>query len=144
MSAIQPLSHLIDQSSKILSKEERLLLEAELFICTCKELKEIFREKYRNYFYIMKFTMEMENIMLESSFLRLIIQDILSTEEYNLEGIAYYADIHEDVLREIVIGCNANPSAIILQRIIELHRSIRRELYRSIVKKVTEENLLAA
>lgn len=144
MSAIQPLFNLVSKNFNKLSKEEHVLLEAELFISICMELKEIFREQHKEYFHLIYFTMEMENTMLEANFLRLIIRDILASEEYTLEGIAHYTDTHEDVIQDIIRGCNANPSALLLQRIIELHRSIRRELYLAIIKKITNENLMAA
>jgi hypothetical protein len=144
MSAIQPLFYLVSQNLKELSKKESFLLEAELLLYVCKALKEFFRERHKNYFCLIKFTMEMEDNMLETNFLRLILQDILSTDEYSIEGIAHYIDTPEDVLQEIVMGYNTNPSAKLLQRVIELHRSVRRDLYRSIIKKMTEENLAAA
>lgn len=144
MPAIQPLFFLFNKNVKKLSKNECFLLEASLLTYICRELKEIFKEKHKTYFCLAKFTKEMEDIMLEANFVRLIIQDILSSGEYNLEGIAHYIDTHEDVVQEIMIGNNTNPSAQLLQRIIELHKSIRRELYLTIIKKMTEENLAAA
>ena len=40
-------------------------------------------------------------------------------------------------------GLNTSPSAIFLRKIIELHRSIRPELYREIMRKITTEYLAA-
>lgn len=139
MSAAEPLSHLIGINSCELSKEENILLEAELFTLICGELREIFREQYKDYFRLMKFTVKKENIMLETKFVRLIIQDILSTKEYNLKGIACYANTHEDVVQELVSGLNISPSVALFRRIIELHRSVRRDLYQMLVKKITEK-----
>ena len=82
--------------------------------------------------------------MLEANFVRLIIKDILATEEYNLKGIAYYTDTHEDVVQEVIDGRNTNPSATLLRRSIDLHRLVRRDLYHSIVKKIATEYLAVA
>jgi len=123
-------------NQKILTKEENILLEAELFVHICKELKEYHREQYKDYFRLMKFTRKMEDAMLEANFLRLIIQDILSTEEYDLKGIAYYTGIHEDAIEEVILGRNMTPSAMLLQRSIELHQSVRRDLYLMMMKKL--------
>src|SRR5258706_15604165 len=98
MSAIEPLCRLMKINSSVLSYEENFLLELELFARICEELKEIFREQYRDYFRLMKFTLEKENHMIETRFIQLIIKDILSTNEYNLKGIAYYTDTFEDVV----------------------------------------------
>lgn len=136
MSAMEPLCSLIGINPSKLTKEEVFILEAVLFANICKELKEFFREQNKDYFRLMKFNIEMENVMLESKFVRLIIQDILSTEEYNLRGIACYTDTHEDVVNEVFVGRNTNPSGVLLQRVIELHRTVRRDLYDTIIKKL--------
>src|SRR5437879_3074838 len=129
MSAIEPLYSLMGINTSKLTKEEKHLLEAELFIRVCEELKDYLRMAYREYFRLMKFTVEQENAMLDANFLNFIIRDILTSKEYSIEGIAYYANTHEDVIHDVTSGQNTNPSAILLRRIIQLHRSIRRELY---------------
>ncbi len=144
MSAIEPLCRLIGVVPGQLTLEQSFLLEADLFTRICEELKEIFRKRHRDYFRLMKFTNEMGNMMLETKFVRLIIQDILATGEYNLGGIAHYTDTHEEVIEEVMIGRNVSPSAIFLRKLIDLHRSVRREVYEEIVKKVTENYLAVA
>ena len=140
MSAVEPLCKLIGISTNKLTREENILLEADLFVRICEELKEIFRKQFKDYFRIMKFNQKKENAMLEANFARLIIQDILSTEEYNLNGIAHYADTYEDVVEEVVNGRNISPTAIFIRRIIELHRSVRRDLYNAIIKKISGQD----
>jgi hypothetical protein len=71
--------------------------------------------------------------------LRCIINDILMTEEYTLSGIACYTQTPEEIVYDLAIGLNTNPSAIFLRKIIELHRFIRRELYASIIEKIIIE-----
>ena len=139
MSAIEPLCHLAKINRTNLSTEEYSLLEAELFIRICEELKEFFRNQHKNYFQLMRFNLEKENIMLEKNLGRLITNDILSTEEYNINGIANYSDTPPDVIQEIIDGRNLRPSATFLLRIIELHRLIRRDLYDAIIKKVIKQ-----
>lgn len=138
MSAIEPLRKMmeIDQS---LTHQENLLLELELFSRICEELKELFREKYKNYFYLMNLTIEKENHMLESSLIQFIINDILATGEYTLKGIARYTGSFEDVVVESMTGVNKYPSAIFLRKLIDLHRSVRRDVYDLIMKKVLEK-----
>jgi hypothetical protein len=140
MAAMEPLCHLAGLKSSRLTKEENLILEANLFTCVCEELKEIFRKQYKDYFHLLNFTRDMENAMLEKYFVRLIINDILSTKEYTLSGIARYTNTHEDVVEEILLERNTNPSALFLRRLIELHRSIRPTLYSAIMKKI--QNIL--
>ncbi|EKD71851.1 MAG: hypothetical protein ACD_46C00083G0001, partial [uncultured bacterium] len=121
MPAIEPFCHFIGINSYKLTKEEMLLLEADLLAHICEELKEVFRTQHKDYFRLMKLNKEKEDAMLEAKLARLIIQDILSTKEYTLIGIASYTDSHEDVVQEILDGRNINPSATLLRKIIALH-----------------------
>jgi hypothetical protein len=139
MSAMQRWCDVLGICCKNLTNEEYLLFEAGIFIRICKELKEIFGKKHYSFFQLMKFTIEMENDMLEVEFLRFIIRDILATEEYDLKGIANYTNTHEDVVEEVIFGLNLNPSGSFLQRMIELHRSVRKDLYQIIFKKIISE-----
>jgi CTP:phosphocholine cytidylyltransferase-like protein len=142
MSAIEPLCHLIGIKPGKLSRIEYFLLESEIFRCICDGLKEFFRKKYRDYFDLMKFNLEKENKMLENNLVRFVTNDILSTKEYNLHGIAYYSDTPADVIQEVIDGRNSRPSATFLWRMIELHRSVRRELYDAIIKEIINNYLL--
>lgn len=144
MSAPEPFRNLIRINAAKLSKEECILLEAELFVRICEELKEVFRKQHKDYFRFMKFSLNMENTMLESNFIRLIIKDIMSTGEYTLQGIACYTDTHEDIIHELAAGLNTKPLATCLWKTIELHRSVRPELYNAIVKKVASEYVAVA
>jgi hypothetical protein len=139
MPAMRPLCHLMGVNLPKLSKEEHLFLEAELFVRICEELKEIIREQNKDYFRLMKFNTEKENAMIEANFISCIMNDILSTQEYNLPGIAYYTDTPEDVVYEVVAGRNTNPSLSLSRRVIELHVSVRPKLYRSIMSKIISE-----
>lgn len=139
MSAPEPLSQLIGINPAKLSQGENILLEIELFSRIYEELKEVFRHQYREYFHFMKLNKEMENTMLESKLIRFIIQDILSSKEYTIEGIACYAATHADIIYEAYMELNQQPSAALLRKIIELHRTVRRDLYQKITKKITLE-----
>lgn len=136
MPAIQSWCNFARISSENLTKKEIILLEAELFVRVCEELKEMIRAQYKNYFKLINLSLEMENTMLEENFLRIIINDILATNEYDLKGIAYYANTHEDIVQEIIYGYNVNPSVVIFRRIMELHRMVREEVYSAILKKI--------
>jgi hypothetical protein len=125
-----------------LSKEENFLIEAELFTRVCEKLKEIYQAKYKNYFQLIKYGKEKEIEMLDDSFTRCIINDILATEEYTLSGIAYYTQTPEEIVFELACGNITNPSVVFFRKIIELHRSVRSDLYREIVEKILSEYLV--
>lgn len=144
MAALQSLSYLYGVNSHRLSKEENFIIEAGLFVRLCEELHEFIKKQYREYFTLIKINPRKENAMIETNFLRCIVNDILSTGEYTLSGIAYYSHVSEDVIYEIISGCNTNPSLLLARKIIDLHRSIRKDLYQAIFKKITLENSAVA
>ncbi|HVX00513.1 MAG TPA: hypothetical protein VHA52_08780, partial [Candidatus Babeliaceae bacterium] len=111
----------------------------ELFTRVCEALRDIFKTQFTEYFRLMKFNIEMENAMLEENFIRCVINDIISTEEYSLAGIAYYTQTPEDVIYDLASGRNICPSLPLSRKIINLHRSIRPCLYKNILKKITSE-----
>ncbi len=139
MPALVPLCQMLGINFKELSRNENLILEAKLFTHICEELKEIIRAHYKDYFELMKFNEDKENMMIEAEFLRCVINDILSTEEYSLLGIAQYTDTPEDVVQEVITGNNSNPSFAFSRRIIELHCSVRPDVYQGIMKKIKEK-----
>jgi CTP:phosphocholine cytidylyltransferase-like protein len=141
MPATELLCNLIGISSSSLSREETLLIEADLYARVYKELTSLFRSLHSSYFQLMKFTQEMEETMLEETLARCVINDILSSEEYTLSGIAYYTQTPEDIVYDLAIGQNTCPSAKLLRRIIELHRSVRPTLYDEIFKKISNKPL---
>lgn len=103
----------------------------------CDELKTIFKAQHSTYFRLIKLP-EKENTVIETDFIRLVINDILLSKEYSIEGIAYYTETPEDVICDIIIGQNTAPSFSLSRRIINLHRTVRPDLYQEIVKKVIQ------
>lgn len=141
MPAATLLCYSLGVNPNVLSKEEALVLEADLFLYVCEELKGIYKNQYKEYFRTLKINTVMENTIMEKSLARCVVNDILATEEYSLPGLAYYAQTSEDVIFEIASGLNTDPASSVMRKIIELHRSIRPNLYREIMKKIISENL---
>lgn len=135
MSTPEPFCHLVKINSTMLTKNEIMLLELELFSQVLEELKMLFTHHHKDYFRLLKFTHEMESSMIENHFIRYIINDILSTGEYSLEGIAYHTQIPEEVIFEISAGLQDCLSLSLSQKIIELHRMVRNDLYQAILEK---------
>lgn len=136
MSAIQLWSNILGIQPKNFRKIEILMLEAVVFTRICEEIKKFFIEQRKEFFGLLKYTDEMKNNTIESEFLKLMILDILASGDYNMEGIACYANTHVDVVQEIISGLNNHPSAMLLQRILALHRSVRQDLYKMTLKKI--------
>lgn len=136
MAAIEPLSRIIGINPSRLTKVEKFFLEMDLFLTICRELSDNFKTRYKNYFYLVETTYQTEKTMLEKNFVSFIINDILSTNLYTIQGIATYTGMSDEVIREVAARINNDPSAILLRRCIELHREVRNELYNEIIKKI--------
>ncbi|HEX4044574.1 MAG TPA: hypothetical protein VHZ76_02790 [Gammaproteobacteria bacterium] len=121
------------------SKNEMAILEAELFAQLCEKLKKVIKKRHKDYFHLLKFDIKKENAVIEANFIRCVINDILSTEEYTLAGIAYHTDTPEDVIYELAMGRNTAPTLFLSTKIIALHRSVRPSLYYAVMNKVAKE-----
>lgn len=141
MPAIEPLIRLFKFNNAILSKEAIFIIELELFICVYTKLTQIIRANYSEYFSIMKFCANTEQEMIDDNFLKLILNDLVLSEAYSLQGIAYHIQEPEDVVYEVASGHNTNPSFRLSRKIIELHRSFRPDLYRKIIDKLIAEHI---
>lgn len=112
-----------------LSKEENLLLEAVLTLQLCDELAQIYQFNQ-----IMK---EKNNMMLPGNIIHLILQDLIKSNDYTITGVATYSNVPEDVIYDIAVGNNVNPSLDVSRKIIELHKTARSELYNKVMQKIT-------
>lgn len=139
MSATEPLFELLGWSAAKLSQEEKIILEAEIFFRFCEEFMSHYKHEYQQYFKLLKSEPEKEKTMLDADFTRLIIKDILLSEEYTLDGIACYANIHKDVIYDVVMGYNASPSVMFVKSMIALHRTVRPDLYQQISRKILND-----
>ena len=136
MAAAELLCRIIGINPQSFSFEENIILEAELFAQVCEQLKEHYRHQQSHYFRLMKYTTEMENAVLDANFIRYAINDILLSEEYSIEGIAYHTQIPEEVICDVIAGVNRAPSLPLSRRVINLHRSVKPELYRKMMEKI--------
>jgi hypothetical protein len=137
MAALELLCHYLGIDSKQFSKEENLILEADLYTRISDELWESYRSQYKDYFHLFKCNLEKENMMMELNFIRCLIDDILKSEAYTLSGIAYYTQTPEEVIQDLLIGHKISQIITFPRRLIELHKSIRPDMYQNILKKIT-------
>lgn len=128
-------------STPKLYPSEKNLLEIKLFAYICNELTKIFNSRYSEFQRLIKFSHYQEDDMCNTPVMQEIIKDILSTNEYSLTGIATHTRIPEEILTDLIIGINNNPTFELSKRIFELHISVRPKLYDEIMKKIALEYL---
>lgn len=136
MSAMESLYRVFKINSAKFSRNEIQILEGELFDRVYNELMVFFKSQNTTHVCFENLNKDKEKAMIEDNFARCVINDILSTEEYTLPGIARYTQMPEDVIYDVITGRNTSPSAKFVRRVIELHRSVRKDLYKSILNKI--------
>ncbi len=121
-----------------LSRTEKFLLEIKFFLALSHKLNKIFKTKYDAYQQLIK--SNKENTMEEVKIIQEVIRDIILSEEYSLSGIARYAHVPEEIVYDLAIGLNTNPTFKVAKKLFELHVSVRRELYKEIIEKILIED----
>lgn len=118
MSKTDLISCLLRQHHSKLSQAQKLFLEVKFLISIYHEVSEIFHSRYKEYQTLTK--CNQENEMLSVRFIPEMIKDILLTEEYTLAGIANHTNIPEEVLSDIMVGANVDPTFETSRKIFEL------------------------
>lgn len=116
-----------------LSKDEILLLEAVLLNSVCNELSSQYQLNSNH-----RENNQEKTSMKNDHFILLIIQDLINSNDYTISGIASYSNTPEEVIIDIILGHNTNPSIEVSRKIIELHRIARPNLYKQILNKITQ------
>jgi hypothetical protein len=136
MPALELLCHFIGIDPAKFTKEENLFLEAELYSRVSHEIEKAYQSQYKEYFHLLNLNVEWEDTMMELNFIRSLIGDILQSEAYTLSGIAYYTQTPEEVIEDLFIGYKMSPLIGLPRKLIELHKSIKPEIYQNIIKKM--------
>lgn len=101
------------------------LLEVLLIDALCAELDNIFQGEFC--------------MMTDRSVINYILLDLIKSEDYTIDGIATYTHIPQEVIYDIAIGNNTNPTLDVSRKIIELHKGVRADLYHRVMEKITEK-----
>lgn len=134
MSAMEPFYKLLLPKEMCLNKKEADLIELIIFSLICNELRLKFES---DPFQSLSCVKEPEDkYMLDNQLLRQIIDEILISGEYTLQGIALYTNLPEEVIYNTLAGINQTPSGLLMRKIIEIHKSIYQDFYRAIIEKI--------
>lgn len=125
---------------KTLSQNIKFLFTSYLLTRIHGELFKKFKSHHQAHLQILEPDLSEENLMLEANFMMYLLKDILSTGEYSLSGIANYVRMPEDVIYDLFIGINKSPSFSLWNKIIELHSTVRSDLYQELINKIMSDN----
>lgn len=129
MAAVIPLYDSLEIDLDGLGSQQRAFIDTVLFFDLCEKMQNRILAGYKTYFNAIKQNAEKEKIMLEENIMSCILNDILSTKEYTLAGVAYYTDTPEEILLDLSAGVNSNPTFSLSRRLMDLHRMVKPQLY---------------
>jgi len=117
---------------KLSAKEKRKLLKSFLLCC----LHQLFCEQFKKKIELSNFKMECYE--MDSKIIQILIHDIIETEEYTLEGIAYYTHIPYDVIYAAAYGINNQFSITLWAKLVELYIQVKPDIILILVDKLLE------
>lgn len=117
---------------KNLSNKEKLVMEIIIFKHICSELRRHYDQEI---ILSNKILINKEEMMTDVQIISRLVNDLLTEEEYSIEGIATYTGYPKDVIYELACGINRNPTFELANKVIELHFFAKRELYVTFLKK---------
>jgi hypothetical protein len=115
-------------------KNERKLLKAFLLGHLHQLFCELFQDKVQ---YDQNYS-SMECYVMDSKIIQLIIQGIIETGEYTLEGIAYYTHIPFDVIYDAASGISCQFSITPWARVVDLYLQVRPDVAQVLAHKLLE------
>lgn len=118
---------------KFSAKNERKILQVVLFSYLQKILSEMFREQIKD-----NENISMECYVMDSKILQILIQGILETGEYTLEGIAYYTRIPFDVIYDAACGISNQFSITPWARVVDLYMQVKPDIAHVLINKLIE------
>lgn len=116
------------------SKMERYLLK--IFLLT--RLHQVFCELFSQKSQLNSIDCSKEYYLMDSKVIQLIIQGIVDTGEYTLEGISYHTHIPFDIIFEAACGIRNQLSITCLVRIIDLFIQVKPDVLNALVEKLLE------
>ncbi|OGT38635.1 MAG: hypothetical protein A3F12_05855 [Gammaproteobacteria bacterium RIFCSPHIGHO2_12_FULL_38_14] len=114
-----------------IKKQKRKILKVFLLGCFHQLLCELFQSKiqHQNNFL-------MESYSMDSQIIQFLIQDIVETGEYTVEGIANYTRIPFDIIYDAACGINNQFSITPWARVVDLYIQVKPDISRFLIDKL--------
>jgi hypothetical protein len=116
------------------AKNERKILKAfllsYLYLLFCELFQDKMQRHQNNY--------SMEYYAMDSKIIQLLIQGIIETGEYTLEGIALYTHIPFDVIYDVACGFSNQFSITPWARVVDLYIKVRPDIAQVLIDKLLD------
>lgn len=120
--------------TKFSPKNERKILKAFLLA----RLHQLFCELFQNKMQCNQNNSSMECYTMDSKIIQLLIQGIVETGEYTLEGIAFYTRIPFDVIYDAACGISNQFSITPWARVVDLYIQVKPDVTQVLITKLIE------
>lgn len=120
--------------SRFSVKNERKILKAFLL----GHLHQLFCDLFQHQMSCNQYNFSMECYAMDSKIIQLLIQGIVETGEYTLEGIAYYTRIPFDVIYDAACGISNHFSITPWAKIVDLYIQVKPDVAQVLVDKLLE------
>ena len=114
-------------------RNERTLLKAVLLSRIHHLVSELFNRSIQPN---INNNVSMESYIMDSKILQLLIQGIVDTGEYTLEGISFYTKIPFDVIYDTACGINSHLSVTTWTKIVDLYMQVKPEVAQVLCEKL--------
>lgn len=115
-------------------KNERKILKAFLL----NRLHQLFFELFQNKMQFIENNYLMECYAMDSKIIQLIIQNIIESGKYTLEGIAFYTRIPFDVIYDAACGISNESSITLWVRVVDLFIQVNPDVAQILIDKLLE------
>ncbi len=119
---------------KFSAKNERRILKIFLL----GRLHQLFHELFNNELQCNQNNYSMEYCAMDGKIIQLLIQGIVETGEYTLEGISFYTRIPFDVIYDAACGLNSQLSIAPWARIVDLYMQVNPDIEQLLINKLIE------
>lgn len=149
MKKSKPVPHFLDQFNRFIlgisspakdlqlsfSPKEHLFIKGYLFNVLYRRAKRLCRKYHKQHLKKLSQSECGEEVM-DNYLSYYIIQDLLETGNFTLEGIANEINVHMDVMFDISSGLKTNHSPAILYRLIQLHITVKRTWHADLFRRL--------
>lgn len=119
---------------KFSKKSERKILKVFLL----SRLHQLFYELFLRKMQCNNNVYSKEYYAMDSQIMQLIIQGIIETGEYTLEGIAFYTRIPFDIIYDAACGINNQFSITPWARVVDLYLQLKPDVAKILIDKLIE------
>ncbi len=116
------------------AKHERRILK----IILLGRLHQLFHELFNNELQCDQSNDSEEYYEMDSKIIQLLIQGIIETDEYTLEGISIHTRIPFDVIYDAACGLNSQFSITPWARLVDLYMQVKPDIARLLINKLIE------